>query len=109
MTPSARLQAVIDILEGLEATAQPADRFLRDWARARRYAGSKDRAAIAERTYAVLRHRESFAWRMGSADARALVIASLLAEGLSADAIADLFDGKAYGAPALSEAERRAL
>jgi 16S rRNA (cytosine967-C5)-methyltransferase len=108
LTPSARLQAVIDILRGLEATAQPADRFLRDWARARRYAGSKDRAVISERTYAILRHRSSFAWRMGS-DARALVIASLLAEGLSSDEIADLFDGKGYGAAVLSEAERRAL
>ena len=109
MTPSARLQAVIDIIQGIDATAQPADRFLHDWARARRYAGSKDRAAISERTYAILRHRSSFAWRMGSADARALVIASLLAEGLVADAIAELFDGKGYGAPALSDAERRAL
>jgi 16S rRNA (cytosine967-C5)-methyltransferase len=109
MTPSARLQAVIDILQGLDATAQPADRFMRDWARARRYAGSKDRAAISERTYAILRHRSSFAWRMGSGDARALVIASLLAESLSADAIADLFDGKGYGAAVLSEDERRAL
>ena len=109
MTPSARLQAVIDIVQGLEATAQPADRFLRDWSRARRYAGSKDRAAISERTYAILRHRSSFAWRMGSGDARSLVIASLLAEGLSADAIADLFDGKGYGAAPLSEAECSAI
>jgi 16S rRNA (cytosine967-C5)-methyltransferase len=108
MTPSARLQAVIDIIEGLDATAQPADRYLRDWFRARRYAGSKDRAAVAERTYTVLRHRESFAWRMGSGDARSLVIASLLAEGLAADAIAGLFDGQGYGAAPLSEAERHA-
>ena len=105
MTPSARLQSVIDVLRGLDTTAQPVDRFLRDWFRARRYAGAKDRAAISERTYAILRHRSSFAWRMGSGEARALVIASLLAEGLSLDEIADLFDGKAYGAAALSEAE----
>jgi 16S rRNA (cytosine967-C5)-methyltransferase len=109
LTPSARLQAVIDILEGLNVTAQPADRYLRDWSRARRYAGSKDRAAISERVYAILRHRSSFAWRMGSDDARALVIASLLAEGLSADEITGLFDGKGYGAAPLSEDERRAL
>lgn len=100
---------MVEILQGLDATAQPADRFLRDWARARRYAGAKDRAAISERTYAILRHRSSFAWLMGSGDTRALVIASLLAEGLSADEIADLFDGKGYGAAVLSEAERRAL
>ena len=109
MTPSARLQSVIDILQGLDATAQPVDRFLHDWFRARRYAGSKDRAAVAERTYAILRHRSSFAWRMGSNDARALVIASLLAEGVSADAIESPFDGKAYGPAVLSEGERRAL
>ena len=108
MTPSARLQAVIDILEGLEATAQPADRFLRDWFRARRYAGSKDRAAIAERTFDILRHRSSFAWRMGS-EARALVIASLLAQRFSADAVAALFNGEGYGAAPLSEAERNAI
>ena len=86
MTPAARLQAAIEILDGLEKTSQPADRFLRDWFRARRYAGAKDRAAVAERVYDVLRHRESFAWRMGG-PARSLVIASLLAEGQSPDAI----------------------
>ena len=109
MTPSARLQAVVEILQGIEETGQPADRFLRDWFRARRYAGSKDRAAISERTYAVLRHRSSFAWRMGSADARALVIASLLAERFSPDAVAALFDGNGYGVAPLGEAERSAL
>jgi 16S rRNA (cytosine967-C5)-methyltransferase len=108
LTPSARLQAVIDILEGLEATAQPADRFLRDWFRARRYAGSKDRAAISERTYDILRHRSSFAWRMGS-EARALVIASLLHQRFSPDAVAALFNGEGYGAAPLSEAERCAI
>jgi 16S rRNA (cytosine967-C5)-methyltransferase len=82
---------------------------LRDWFRARRYAGSKDRAAISERTYAVLRHRSSFAWRMRSGEARALIIASLLAERFSADAIAALFGGNGYGAAPLGEAERSAL
>ena len=109
MTPSARLQAVVDILQSLDGTAQPADRFLRDWFRTRRFAGSKDRRAIMERTYAILRHRSSYAWRMGSEEARALVIASLLADGLAADAVAELFDGQGYGAAVLSEAERRAL
>ena len=108
MTPSARLQAVIDILEGLEATAQPTDRFLRDWFRTRRYAGSKDRAAIAERTYDILRHRSSFAWRIGS-EARSLVIASLLHQRFSPDAVAALFNGDGYGAAPLSEAERNSI
>ncbi|MDE2133669.1 MAG: RsmB/NOP family class I SAM-dependent RNA methyltransferase [Alphaproteobacteria bacterium] len=109
MTPAARLQAVIDVLQGLEATAQPADRFLHDFFRARRYMGAKDRAAVSERTYAVLRHRSSFAWRMDSGEARSLVIASLAGDGLSTDAIAALFDGNGYGPAVLSGAERRAL
>jgi len=109
LTPAARLQAVIDILRGLEATAQPADRFIRDFFRMRRYAGSKDRATVAERTFAVLRHRSSLAWRMGSSNARAAVIASLLAEGVAVEAVAELFDGKGYGPPALSDAERLAI
>ncbi len=47
MTPAARAQAAIDILELLAKTDQPADRLLRDFFRARRYAGSKDRARSA--------------------------------------------------------------
>ena len=55
MTPAARAQAVIDILAALAATQQPADRYLRDFFRARRYAGAKDRRAIAEQVFEVMR------------------------------------------------------
>ena len=106
MTPSARLQAVIDILDALKATAQPADRLLKDWFRTRRFAGSKDRAAITERVFAVLRHARPLAHRMGSDEGRALVIASLLEEGLDVPALDTLFSGAGYGAGVLSEEER---
>jgi 16S rRNA (cytosine967-C5)-methyltransferase len=109
MTPAARIQAAIDVLAALETTAQPADRFLRDFFRARRYAGSKDRAAVAERVFSVFRHRASLAWRMRSEEPRALVIASLLRDGESCDAVAELFGGGAYGPHALSDAERMAI
>src|SRR4051812_28467815 len=109
MTPAARLQAAIEILEGLQGTAMPADRYLRDWFRRRRYAGSKDRAAVAERVFDVLRHRNSFAWRMGNESPRALVIASLLSEAQTVDLIRALFSGEGYGPPPLSEAEIHAL
>ena len=69
MTPAARLQMAIEILEALEQTAQPADRFLKSWFRSRRFAGSKDRRAIAERVFAIQRHRAHLAHRMGSDDA----------------------------------------
>ncbi len=96
MTPSARLQAAIDLLGELERSNQPADRFMREFFRARRYAGSKDRAAVGERVYAILRHRASLAWRMGEQTPRALVIASLASEN-GAEEIAALFTGDGYG------------
>lgn len=109
MTPGARLQAAIEILDGLANTAQPADGYLRDWSRAHRFAGSKDRAAITERVYAALRHRASLAWRMTADDGRALVLASLLAENESAETIARVFSGEGHAPAVLSDAEQRAL
>ena len=82
MTPSARLQAAIDILEGLGASSASADRFLKEWFAARRFAGSGDRRAIGEMVFRVLRHRASLAWRMNSESPRALVIATLLNDGV---------------------------
>ena len=109
MTPGARLQAAIEIIDALNATAQAADKFLRDWFSARRYAGSKDRFAVTERVYDVLRHRASFGWRMAGTEGRSLVLASLLAERLSESAIAEIFSGAGYGPAPLSEDERRSL
>ena len=108
MTPAARIQATIEIISALAHTAQPADRFLRDWFRRRRYAGAKDRAAVAEHVYNVFRHRASFAWRMGRDDPRALVIASLLTESDSQQLEA-IFTGSRYGPASLDEAEKRAI
>ncbi|HJR54967.1 MAG TPA: RsmB/NOP family class I SAM-dependent RNA methyltransferase [Rhizomicrobium sp.] len=105
MTPAARTQAAIDILAGLAATQQPVDRYLRDFFRARRYAGSKDRRAIGEFVFEMLRHRASFAHRMSDEAPRALMIAALLAAG---DDPAALFTG-GYGPEPLSDAERAAI
>ena len=109
MTPAARIQAAIDILDALESTAQPVDRFLRDWFRARRYAGSKDRAAVAERIYDVFRHRASYEWRMRSGNPRALVIAACLAEASPPGALEAIFSGGRHGPAPLNEAERHAI
>lgn len=106
MTPAARVQAAIDILEELAKSGLPADRFLREWFRARRYAGSKDRASVAERVFDIFRHRASYAWRMKSEAPRALAIASLLAQGEDVEA---LFAGTGYGPAPLTQAERAAI
>src|SRR6185312_4475576 len=105
MTPAARIQAAIDILDGFEQSAFPADRFIREFFRARRYAGSKDRAAIAERVYDIFRHRSEYRWRMRGETNRAAAIASLLREN---EDPAVLFTG-GYGPAPLTDAEQTAI
>jgi 16S rRNA (cytosine967-C5)-methyltransferase len=105
MTPAARLQMAIDILEGLNGTTQPADRYIKDWFKARRFAGSKDRRDIAERVFHIFRHHARFMHRMGSDAPRALAIAALLAEGGDPETF---FTG-GYGPAPLSDAERAAI
>lgn len=59
MTPAARVAAAIEVLDEALASARSggpaADVLLARYFRARRYAGSKDRAAVRELVYAVLR------------------------------------------------------
>jgi 16S rRNA (cytosine967-C5)-methyltransferase len=59
MTPSARVQAAIEILDLVIAAARangaPADRLIADWFRSRRFAGSKDRRAVRELAYRAIR------------------------------------------------------
>ena len=59
MTPSARTQAAIDILDEVIAAARddgpPADAIVRSYFKTRRYAGSKDRRAVRELAYRAIR------------------------------------------------------
>jgi 16S rRNA (cytosine967-C5)-methyltransferase len=59
--------------------------------------------------YDAFRHRASYEWRMGSADPRALVIASCLAESSSPEVLEGIFAGGKYGPAPLTDAERRAI
>ena len=59
MTPAARVQAAIEILDLAIAAARddgaPADRVVSDWFKARRFAGSKDRRAVRDLVYTAIR------------------------------------------------------
>jgi 16S rRNA (cytosine967-C5)-methyltransferase len=59
MTPAARVQTAIELLDQVIAAARkkgaPADRILSEWFRANRFAGSKDRRAIRELVYGAIR------------------------------------------------------
>ncbi len=59
MTPAARVQAAIDLLESIVAAARDsgaaADTLIARYFAERRYAGSKDRRAVRELVYAAIR------------------------------------------------------
>ena len=112
MTPAARIASAIDILARLEAEDRPADGLLRGVFRANRYIGAKDRRAIGELVYGVLRHGARLDWWLartggGAGGARHRVIAELaIGRGLGLGELEALFDGGGYHPPPLEDAER---
>src|SRR6478672_10958209 len=60
MTPAARLQAAIEILDQVIASARsdgpPADTIVTHYFKQRRYAGSKDRRAVRELVFRAIRY-----------------------------------------------------
>jgi 16S rRNA (cytosine967-C5)-methyltransferase len=108
VTPAARLAAAASVLDSIAQGRQPAEAVLKTWGTENRYAGSKDRRAVADRVYRVLRARGRLVWAMGGReDGRALVIGSLsLIDGLSLEEIEALHSGDAYGPKPLSKQER---
>jgi len=111
LTPAARLAAAASILDSIAQGRQPAEAVLKAWGTANRYAGSKDRKAIADRVYKVLRARGRLVWAMGGReDGRALVIGSLsLIDALPLEEIEALHAGDGYGPRPLSKQERARL
>lgn len=108
MTPAARLAAAASVLDSIAQGRQPAEAVLKAWGGANRYAGSKDRRAIADQVYKVLRARGRLVWAMGGReDGRALVIGALsLIDGLSLEEVEALHSGDGYGPKPLSKQER---
>ena len=105
MLPAARTEAAIYLLGKIADERRPADDIVRAWFQARRFVGSKDRRAIRERVYGVLRRLTRIDWHLGDAEktTRNRVLADLVLDG--EDAIA-LFDGSTHGPKPLSETEQ---
>jgi len=95
MTPAARVQSAIEILDSVIAAANsqgaPADRLLSEWFRTHRFAGSSDKRAIREHVYAAIR-------ACGPVPASGRAAMLRLAHG-DPD-LAALFDGSSQHAPA---------
>lgn len=99
MTPAARVQAAIEVLDLVIAAARSggasADRIIADWFRIRRFAGSGDRRAVRELAYAAIR-------ACGEIPASGRAAMLLLAQG--DPALAALFDGSRHApAPILAD------
>lgn len=105
MTPAARVQTAIEVLDIILA-GEPAEKALTGWARRSRYAGSKDRAAVRDHVFDVLRRKRSLAEIGGGSDGRALMIGLLRTQTDDPEA---LFTGPPYGPSELSDAERAVL
>jgi len=122
MTPGARVQAAIDLMGRVAAFAEPADRIVADYVRGRRYIGSKDRRAITDRVFAILRGLARLDWwwahaggaspteaaeaAAGGGDPRGRVLAALaLLDELDGESAAALCDGGRYRPDALDADE----
>lgn len=101
MTPPARVQAAIEILDLVIASARdegpPADAIVQAYFKTRRYAGSKDRRAVRELVFRAIR-------RSGEPPASGRVAMI----GLAGDdpEIAAAFDGSPHGPPRIGSREK---
>lgn len=103
MTPAARAQAAIELLEGIIVAAREggaaADTLIQRYFKTRRYAGSKDRRAVRELVYRAIRRAGE---RPESGRAALL--------GLAADDpdLRALFDGSPHGPASIQQGEATA-
>lgn len=111
MTPGARYQAVIDLIDNADAADAPLDGVLKRWAREHRYAGGGDRRAIRGLVYGIVRHRRVLDWWLGRSDVpvngRSLLLAALvLLDHHDGAALSEAFGAGKYAAAALDDGER---
>ncbi|WP_224814681.1 RsmB/NOP family class I SAM-dependent RNA methyltransferase [Hasllibacter sp. MH4015] len=104
MTPGARLSAAMEVLDAW-LSGQPVEKALTTWARGARYAGSKDRAAVRDHVYDVLRQKASCAAAGGAETGRGLILGLRRLQGQD---LSRLFTGEGH-APAPLRPEEAAV
>jgi len=104
VTPAARTQAAIELLDEVIAAARgggaAADTLIARYFATRRYAGSKDRRAVRELVYAAIRRAGEI-----PASGRAAMLAVATADG----DVAATFDGSTYGPAPIAADEAAAV
>ena len=98
MTPGARIASAIEVLDKIERNNAPTEDIISSYVRGRRYIGSKDRKAIINLIFKVIRSKSRLDWLIGKApNPRSRVLASLLLiEQASIPEINSCFSGTAY-------------
>lgn len=102
MTPGARWAAAAQIMDDITDGA-PAEKALTNWARRSRFAGSKDRAAVRDHVFDILRCWRSAAAHGGGTTGRHLVLGQLRQTDVDPDTV---FTGDGYALTQLSEQEK---
>ena len=104
MTPAARVQAAIELLdqiiEGARKKGSPADRLISAYFKTRRYAGSKDRRAVRDLVYRAIRLCGEVPYDGRSA---------MLAVATQDNTLVPLFDGSEHGPTKLGAGEMAAF
>lgn len=111
MKDSARIASAIDLLARINAARIPMDNTIRDFMAARRFIGSKDRTAIVERVYRIMRAHARLGWWIGQGGlsdlSRSRVIADLcLNDGMGLEDAERIFNGERHNPDTLEDAER---
>ncbi|MCH2164121.1 MAG: RsmB/NOP family class I SAM-dependent RNA methyltransferase [Marinovum sp.] len=101
MTPGARLQAAIVVLDKIVDGA-PVEQALISWARASRFAGSKDRTAVRDHVYDVLRCWRSTAHWGDGTNGRCRILGLCRMQGVDVES---LFGSSTYAPAPLSDDE----
>ena len=101
MTPTARWAAAAEIIDRI-AAGDPAEKALTTWARRSRFAGSRDRAAIRDHVFDILRCWRSTAVLGGGETGRLRVLGRLRQTNVPPE---DVFSGDGYALAPLTETE----
>ena len=105
-----RLSAAIDVLQLIEERHLPAKNALAEWGRANRFAGSKDRAAIGNLVFDILRNKSSLAWEMDDDSPRALTLAGAVhLWGEDVDELSHAFEEDKFAPATITEKEKKSL
>ena len=102
MTPAARYAAAIEVLDAWRVGAR-AEQALSNWGRGNRFAGAKDRAAIRDHVFDVLRRKRSVVALGGAETGRGMILGLLRQQGIDPN---DVFGAGGYAPAGLASDEQ---